>query len=618
MNPDPARRPQTLLEVRDLHTWFRAGGETVRAVDGVSFHIATGETFCLVGESGSGKSVSALSVIGLLPRDLTERCDGQVLFRLDPRPDAPSRDLLRLADEELMRVRGGHIAMIFQEPMTSLNPVFTVGDQIVEAVRLARPGLGYEEARREAVRALAEVRIERPELRVDEYPHRLSGGQRQRVMIAMAIACRPKLLIADEPTTALDVTVQAEILNLMRELQRRRGMSLFFITHDFGVVAQIADRVAVMREGRIAETGALEEVLERPAHAYTRQLLAAVPENLARTSRHHGAAETGVPEAPPTPATMGTPRAGGPIGNTGVPGSAGVSPASTMTDPRSAAGDTPALPETTISGTLVRLEGLEVHFPIRQGVLKRTVGHVRAVDGVDLGIRRGQILALVGESGCGKTTLGRALLRLVEPTAGQVHFDGCELTGLTRREMRPMRRRLQFVFQDPASSLNPRLTVATALTEPMAAHGIGESLDERLETAAQTLVEVQLTREHLWRYPHELSGGQRQRIGIARALCLRPDFVVCDEVTSALDVSVQAEVLQLLLDLRRERALTLLFITHDIGVVEYLSDTTAVMHEGKVVELGPTARVCGAPEHPYTRRLVSAVPRLPRETNAGA
>ena len=618
MNSDPARRPQTLLEVRDLHTWFRAGGETVRAVDGASFHIATGETFCLVGESGSGKSVSALSVIGLLPRDLTERCDGQVLFRLDPRPDAPSRDLLRLADEELMRVRGGHIAMIFQEPMTSLNPVFTVGDQIVEAVRLARPGLGYEEARREAVRALAEVRIERPELRVDEYPHRLSGGQRQRVMIAMAIACRPKLLIADEPTTALDVTVQAEILNLMRELQRRRGMSLFFITHDFGVVAQIADRVAVMREGRIVETGALEEVLERPAHAYTRQLLAAVPENLARTSRHHGAAETGVPEAPPTPATRGTPRAGGPIGNTGVPGSAGVSPASTMTGPRSAAGDTPALPEKTISGTLVRLEGLEVHFPIRQGVLKRTVGHVRAVDGVDLGIRRGQILALVGESGCGKTTLGRALLRLVEPTAGQVHFDGCELTGLTRREMRPMRRRLQFVFQDPASSLNPRLTVATALTEPMAAHGIGESLDERLETAAQTLVEVQLTREHLWRYPHELSGGQRQRIGIARALCLRPDFVVCDEVTSALDVSVQAEVLQLLLDLRRERALTLLFITHDIGVVEYLSDTTAVMHEGKVVELGPTARVCGAPEHPYTRRLVSAVPRLPRETNAGA
>ena len=569
MNFGPAPSAQVLLDVRDLHTWFRAGGETVRAVDGASFHIATGETFCLVGESGSGKSVSALTVIGLLARDLTERCDGQVLFRLDSRPGAPPRDLLRLPEEELMRVRGGHIAMIFQEPMTSLNPVFTVGDQIVEAIRLARPGLGYEEARRQAIEALAEVRIEHPELRVDEYPHRLSGGQRQRVMIAMAIACRPDLLIADEPTTALDVTVQAEILGLMRELQRRRGMSLFFITHDFGVVAQIADRVAVMREGRIVESGALEDVLERPAHAYTRQLLAAVPENLARTARHH-------------PAASGASR----------------SPAES-------------------SPELLRLEGLEVHFPIRQGVLKRTVGHVRAVDGVNLQIHRGQILALVGESGCGKTTLGRALLRLVEPTGGQVHFDGRELTGLTRREMRPLRSRLQFVFQDPASSLNPRLTVATALTEPMAAHGIGESLDERLETAAQTLVEVQLTRDHLWRYPHELSGGQRQRIGIARALCLRPDFVVCDEVTSALDVSVQAEVLQMLLDLRRERALTLLFITHDIGVVEYLSDTTAVMHEGKVVELGPTTRVCTAPEHPYTRRLIAAVPRLPWSMSKG-
>ena len=578
---ESARSPETLLDVRDLHTWFRAGGETVRAVDGASFHIALGETFCLVGESGSGKSVSALSVIGLLPRDLVERCDGPVLFQLEPRPGAPPRDLLRLPEEELMRVRGGHIAMIFQEPMTSLNPVFTVGDQIVEAIRLTRRGLGYDEARREAIEALAEVRIERPELRVDEYPHRLSGGQRQRVMIAMAIACRPKLLIADEPTTALDVTVQAEILNLMRELQRRRGMSLFFITHDFGVVAQIADRVAVMREGRIVETGALEEVLERPAHAYTRQLLAAVPENLARSSRGSGSSLDAPAELPAGQARR----------------EADTSP----DEHRHAA--SPA--------ELVRLERLEVHFPIRQGVLKRTVGHVRAVDGVDLSIHRGQILALVGESGCGKTTLGRAVLRLVEPTGGQVHFDGRDLTSLTRREMRPMRRRLQFVFQDPASSLNPRLTVATALTEPMAAHGIGESLDERLETAAQILVEVQLTRDHLWRYPHELSGGQRQRIGIARALCLRPDFVVCDEVTSALDVSVQAEVLRMLLDLRRKRGLTLLFITHDIGVVEYLSDTTAVMREGKVVELGPTARVCTAPEHPYTRRLIAAVPRLP-------
>ena len=598
MSEGSTRSAQTLLEVRNLHTWFRADGETVRAVDGASFRIEAGETFCLVGESGSGKSVSALSVIGLLPADLTERCDGEVMFRLDRKSDASPRDLLRLPEDELMRVRGGRIAMIFQEPMTSLNPVFTVGDQIVEAIRLARPGLGYEEARRRAIEALAEVQIERPELRVDEYPHRLSGGQRQRVMIAMAIACRPELLIADEPTTALDVTVQAEILSLMQELQRRRGMSLFFITHDFGVVAQIADRVAVMREGRIVETGALDEVLERPAHAYTRQLLAAVPENLARTTRRR-----------PSAGAAPQPLSGSSVDDSGIHpvGPPGSGMDLTAVDSRPAE----SAPE------LIRLAGLQVHFPIRQGVLKRTVGHVRAVDGVDLRIHRGQILALVGESGCGKTTLGRAVLRLVEPTGGRVHFDGQELTGLTRREMRPMRRRLQFVFQDPASSLNPRLTVATALTEPLAAHGIGESLEERLETVAQTLVEVQLTREHLWRYPHELSGGQRQRIGIARALCLRPDFVVCDEVTSALDVSVQAEVLQLLLDLRREHALTLLFITHDIGVVEYLSDTTAVMHEGRIVELGPTMRVCRAPDHPYTRRLIEAVPRLPSGTSEG-
>ena len=592
-HPAPAA---PLLDVKNLYTWFRIGGDTVRAVDGASFHIDPGETFCLVGESGSGKSVSALSVIRLLPADLVERCDGEVLYRFEREARGPPRDLGQMSEEELMRVRGGHIAMIFQEPMTSLNPVFTVGDQIIEAIRLAHPRLDYEAARTRAIDALAEVRIDRPEMRVDEYPHRLSGGQRQRVMIAMAVACRPDLLIADEPTTALDVTVQAEILGLMQELKRRRGMSLLFITHDFGVVARIADRVAVMREGRIVETGALEQVLERPAHPYTRQLLAAVPENLARGASRHAPPATSAPPEPrsssPGPGRGMHP--GAPTRSEGVSGDAASAPA------------------------LVRLEGLEVHFPIRKGLLKRTVGHVRAVDGVDLHIPRGQILALVGESGCGKTTLGRAALRLVEPSGGRVRFDGRDLGGLARREMRPLRRRLQIVFQDPASSLNPRLTVASTLTEPMAVHGLGASFEERLERAAQTLAEVQLTREHLWRYPHELSGGQRQRVGIARALGLHPDFVVCDEITSALDVSVQAEVLELLLHLRHEHALTLLFITHDIGVVEYLSDTTAVMFEGKIVELGPTERVCGAPDHPYTRRLLAAVPRLPRGTRAAS
>ena len=598
----PERGAGALLEVRDLHTWFRTGGTTVRAVDGVSFHIAPGETFCLVGESGSGKSVSALSVIRLLPEDLTERCHGEVFYRLDPFGRTPPRDLLRLPEAELMRVRGGHIAMIFQEPMTSLNPVSTVGDQIIEAIQLARPRLAYEEARQRAIAALDEVHIDRPEMRVGEYPHRLSGGQRQRVMIAMAIACRPGLLIADEPTTALDVTVQAEILGLMQELKRARGMSLFFITHDFGVVAQIADRVAVMREGRIVETGTLRQVLDDPAHPYTRQLLAAVPENLARSSARAGWAAR--------------PREAGPGSGTDRARSRTPTVTEGAADPSYRAGDSAPLPgggaAAKSTAELIRLTRLEVHFPIRKGLFERTVGQVRAVDGVDLRIRRGQILALVGESGCGKTTLGRAVLRLVEATGGQIHFEGQEITGLARRAMRPLRQRLQIVFQDPASSLNPRLTVASALTEPMAVHGLGASFEERLERAAQTLAEVQLTREHLWRYPHELSGGQRQRIGIARALGLRPNFVVCDEVTSALDVSVQAEVLQMLLQLRREHALTLLFITHDIGVVEYLSDTTAVMHQGKIVELGPTDRVCGAPEHPYTRRLIAAVPRLPR------
>ena len=372
-------------------------------------------------------------------------------------------------------------------------------------------------------------------------------------MIAMAMACRPSLLIADEPTTALDVTVQAEILRLMKDLQRRTGMSIFFITHDFGVVAQIADRLAVMRNGRVVETGRLADVLRDPRHAYTRELLASVPENLERREEPAGA----------------------------------------------------------IGEPLVTIEGLEVHFPIRKGLLKRTVGHVRAVDGVDLTIRRGQILALVGESGCGKTTLGRAMLRLVEPTGGRVSFDGTDITHLGARALRPLRNRLQVVFQDPASSLNPRLTVAATITEPLAVHGIGESDEERIEIARRTLEDVQLEADHLWRFPHEFSGGQRQRIGIARALALDPEFIVCDEVTSALDVSVQAEVLQMLLRLKRERELTLLFITHDIGVVEYVSDTTAVMHAGRIVELGPTEQVCGEPADAYTQRLIAAVPRMP-------
>ena len=414
--------------------------------------------------------------------------------------------------------------------------------------------MSYEQARQRAIEALEQVQIPNAARRIDEYPHRLSGGQRQRVMSAMAMACEPDLLIADEPTTALDVTVQAEILQLMKRLQRRCGTSILFITHDFGVVSQMADRLAVMRKGEIVEEGPLREVLSAPNHPYTRQLLAALPENLPR---------------PPSPE-----------------------------------------PVTTDEPPLIDVQGLQVHFPIKKGVLRRTVDYVRAVDGIDMKIPAGQILALVGESGCGKTTLGRTILRLIEPTGGRIRFGGETISDLPRRELRPFRRRMQIIFQDPMSSLNPRLTIARPLPEPMAVHGIGESSEERIELARRTLEQVQLDPDYIWRYPHEFSGGQRQRIGIARALALDPGFVVCDEVTSALDVSVQAEILQLLLELRRERNLTLLFITHNIGVVEYVSDEMAVMYGGRIVERGPTGEVCGNPQHEYTRTLLAAVPRV--------
>ena len=558
---------KALLEVDNLRTHLRSGDDVVRAVDDISFEIGPGETFCLVGESGSGKSITALSVIQLLPRDISSHPSGSIRF--DYRHDdgrVEQVDMLQLAESTQREIRGSRIAMIFQEPMTSLNPVFTIGDQIIEALELHNPGMSYAEARAKAVDALEQVKIPNAAERIDEYPHRLSGGQRQRVMIAMAMACEPDLLIADEPTTALDVTVQAEILRLMQDLQKRRGTSILFITHDFGVVSQMADRLAVMHQGKIVESGPLRQVLDDPQHDYTRKLLAALPENLAREAKRPYLENPDTESRDPEPVHD--------------------------------------------SEALLRLDGMQVYFPVRKGVMRRTVDHVRAVDGIDLEIPRGQILALVGESGCGKTTLGRALLRLVEPTAGEVHFNGREITGLKRRQMQPLRREMQIIFQDPVSSLNPRLTIAATLTEPMKVHGIGESKEERLELARQILERVQLSGEHVWRYPHEFSGGQRQRIGIARALALDPSFIVCDEITSALDVSVQAEILQILLDLRAERDLTLLFITHNIGVVEYIADEMAVMYRGKIVERGVTDEVCRQPRHDYTQKLLAAVPRV--------
>jgi len=538
-----------LLEVRNLRTYLQADGREVRAVDDVNFSIPKGDTFCLVGESGSGKSVSALSVIRLLPQDVASHPSGEILFN--------GRDLLKLDDPGIRAVRGSQIAMIFQEPMTSLNPVLTIGEQITEALQLHRPEISDAEAEQRTIMALEQVQMPQASRRFRDYPHQLSGGQRQRVMIAMALACEPQLLIADEPTTALDVTVQAEILRLMRKLQDDTGMSMLFITHDFGVVAQMAQWVGVMQQGKMVEVGPCSEVLRKPRHSYTQQLLAALPENL-------------------------------------------VKPVSVRPHSQNATDQTP----------LLQIRDLKVWFPIKKGLLRRTVDYVRAVDEVSLDIPQGQIVALVGESGCGKTTLGRAVLQLEPPTSGSIQIQGQELTGLSARELRPLRRKMQIAFQDPQSSLNPRLLIETTLTEPMKVHGIGANHEQRIELAGLLLESVQLNRDFLWRYPHEFSGGQRQRIGLARALTLNPEFIVCDEITSALDVSVQAEILQLLLSIRQQRNLTLLFITHNIGVVEYLSDRTVVMYKGKIVEQGETAQVCGQPQHPYTQKLLEAVPRL--------
>ncbi len=543
-----------LLEVRNLFTYLQAGSQQVRAVEDISFSIPKGETFCLVGESGSGKSVSALSVIRLLPDGIATHPQGEILFN--------GEDLLKLDDPGIRAIRGAKIAMIFQEPMTSLNPVLSIGEQITEALQLHHPEMDMLEAEQRTVKALEQVQIAHAGRRFRDYPHQLSGGQRQRVMIAMALACEPRLLIADEPTTALDVTVQAEILRLMRKLQDDTGMSMLFITHDFGVVAQMAQWVGVMQHGKLVEIGSCADVLHHARHSYTRQLLAALPENLSK----------------PVEVQTANQHNGTDLTNRQTP--------------------------------LLKISNLKVWFPIKKGLLRRTVDYVRAVDGVSLQIPQGRIVALVGESGCGKTTLGRAVLQLEKPTAGSIQLEGQELTGLSPRELRPLRRKMQIVFQDPQSSLNPRLLVKTTLTEPMQVHGIGANFEERIELAGRILETVQLKREYLWRYPHEFSGGQRQRIGLARALTLDPEFIVCDEITSALDVSVQAEILQLLLSIREQRNLTLLFITHNIGVVEYLSDHTVVMYKGEIVEQGETTQVCSYPQHAYTQKLLEAVPRM--------
>jgi peptide/nickel transport system ATP-binding protein len=534
---------------------------------------------------------------------------------------------MQLLESEKRQLRGSAISMIFQEPMTALNPVLTIGYQLTEPL-LRHQGLTRIEAERRAIALLGQVNIPDPEQRVREYPHQLSGGMKQRVMIAMAMACEPKLLIADEPTTALDVTIQAQILDLMKELQQKKGTAILLITHDLGIVAEMADRVAIMYAGRIVEMATRERLLANPAHPYTVKLLQSLPSS---DQRQHAlqTIEGRVPSPQHYP--VGCRFAERchmvqPVCRTVDPTLLAVEPehlaacilydeqrqgrritpleVRTMQPPR------PRTADHSSSEPLITMKDLKVYFPIKKGVFKTVVGHVKAVDGVDLTIRKGQTLALVGESGCGKSTLGKALLQLLRPTGGQVFVEGKDLTTLDRSALLPYRRKLQVIFQDPYSSLNQRMMVGEIVMEGMQAHGIGRSRVEREERAKELLVQVGLGPEVIHRYPHEFSGGQRQRISIARCLAVEPEFIVCDEATSALDVSVQAQILNLLEQLQADLGLTYLFITHNLGVVEYLADEVAVMYLGRIVEQGKTAEVFRNPRHPYTQALLSAIPKL--------
>ncbi len=528
-----------LLSVRDLAVAFEQGGKLSMAVDHISFDIAKGETVALVGESGSGKSVSALSVLKLLPYPPASHPSGQILFM--------GNDLLARGEKELRKVRGNKITMIFQEPMTSLNPLHTIEQQVGEVLKLHQ-GMRDAAARKRTLELLHEVGIREPEKRLDAYPHQLSGGQRQRVMIAMALANEPELLIADEPTTALDVTVQAQILELLANLKTRNDMSMLFITHDLGIVRKIADRVCVMTKGKIVETGPTKEIFANPQHEYTRHLLAAEPKGKP-------------PKADPS------------------------------------------------ADTVMQGDDIKVWFPIKQGFFRTTVDHVKAVDGIDVVVRAGQTLGVVGESGSGKTTLGLALSRMIS-SEGKIHFNGRDIDRFSFNEMRPLRRELQIVFQDPFGSLSPRMSVTEIIEEGLGIHEPKLSADERDAKVVDVLKEVGLDPETRHRYPHEFSGGQRQRIAIARAMVLNPRFVMLDEPTSALDMSVQAQVVDLLRNLQAKHNLAYLFISHDLKVIRALANDVIVMRNGRIVEYGPSEQIFERPQSDYTKALISAAFRI--------
>ncbi|SAK40169.1 oligopeptide/dipeptide ABC transporter ATPase [Caballeronia glebae] len=570
-----------VIDVRDLSVSFRSRSRTIEAVRNISFTVDRGETLAIVGESGSGKSVTSLALMRLVEHGGGRIVSGGIAFR---RRNGQVLDLAKASSATMRGVRGADIAMIFQEPMTSLNPVFTVGDQIAEAIALHQ-GKSRSEARAEALRLLDLVRIPESRRVFARYPHQLSGGMRQRVMIAMALSCKPALLIADEPTTALDVTIQAQILQLVRGLQDDLNMAVIFITHDMGVVAEVADRVLVMYRGEKVEEAESDVLFHAPKHPYTKALLAAVP-TLGAMRGTDRPAKFPILEVEPVQSAPDDASA--------------LRPSEAVEKEKQPAVDESIAP-------ILRVRDLVTRFPVKSGLFGRTTAAVHAVERVSFDLRPGETLALVGESGCGKSTTGRSLLRLVESQSGSIEFDGRDISKLEGHALQTLRRNIQFIFQDPFASLNPRLTVGFSVMEPLLVHRVasGREAQARVDWL---LDKVGLPAEAAQRYPHEFSGGQRQRIAIARALALNPKVVIADESVSALDVSVRAQIVNLMLDLQRELGVAYLFISHDMAVVERVSHRVAVMYLGQIVEIGPRAAVFEAPRHPYTRKLMSAVP----------
>ncbi|MFQ3232854.1 MAG: ABC-type glutathione transport system ATPase component [Sulfitobacter litoralis] len=555
-------KPTPIAQIQELRVEFQTQDGPVLGVENVSFDINAGETVCVVGESGSGKSVSSLSLMRLVEFGGGKIAGGRLLFE---RQNDPAVDLARTDQDVMREIRGNEIGMIFQEPMTALNPVFTVGRQLTEGLRLHK-NMSKSQAEARALELLTQVRIPEPARRMKQYPHELSGGMRQRVVIAMALACSPRLLIADEPTTALDVTIQAEILALIDRLKRETGTAVMFITHDMAVVAQMADRVVVMFRGNKVEEGSVEEIFENPQHPYTKALLAAVP----KLGEMRG-------KAYPEPMKL--------LGTQ----------------------DKEIVPIKGTEETLLTVNNLTTRFPVQGGFLRRTVANVHAVEDLSFTINKGQTLSLVGESGCGKSTAGRSILRLVEPQSGEVNLDGKDIMALDSRGLHKARLDMQMIFQDPFASLNPQMQLSDQVAEPIHNYGTlkGAELTKRIEMLFDR---VELPRSFMRRFPHELSGGQRQRVAIARALALNPKLIVADEAVSALDVSVQAQVVNLMLELQQELGLSFLFISHDMAVVERVSHYVGVMYLGRIVEMGPRAQVFENPQHPYTQALMKAVP----------